>query len=156
MGVAFGTLGYIDRNCPPIIPPTTPVVPSSAVNLFQKSDIFVHNNLSKFGVVAITLQRDGDIFLTKGAPGSTPFKSTNRHNMTFIEHSRDYIIDVSNYQFNLTLQRPKKGDKIIEVQDGKQYTYKVLPFNGEPVYRFSGTYRTSYRVHTKLDKEEDV
>ena len=156
MSVSFGTLGYVDRLQPPPPAPPTPPVPSSAVNLFQKAELWVNRERTKFAVVPVTLSRGVDTFITVATPGKTPFTFLDRHMITHRIESRDYIINVADYQFNLALQRPEKGDKIIEVQGALKFTYEVLPFNDEPVYRFSGTYRTSYRVHTKLIKEEDV
>lgn len=149
MGEDMPTKGVLDGNAAAILDP----IPS-AVNCFKDAEEFVHETRTANATVAIIIERNGVTQNTIGTPGMTPFKWQNNQNITIRQESRDYIVNIDDYRFNAVAVKPQKGDKITETVDGTKYTYEVLPFNKEPVWLYSGTYRTAYRIHTKQINRE--
>lgn len=132
------------------IPDPTP----SVSNMMKEGEEMLHDVRTVNLTVAIVIERNGVTQNTIGTPGKTPFKWVNDMNRTVRFESRDYIINVNDYRFNNVAVKPLKGDIITETVAGIKYTYEVLPFNKEPVWLYSGQYRTAIRVRTKqIDKE---
>jgi hypothetical protein len=72
--------------------------------------------------------------------GRTVFRATNEYGVTVRTEAWDFLISASELEHD-----PKRGDRII--RDG--FEYEVLAPNNEPVWRWSGTGRTTRRIHTK-------
>ena len=66
--------------------------------------------------------------------------------------SRDYLIDAADYAFGGQTSEPKRGDRITETQDGVTHTYEVMGESGSVAWRWSDSFRTKYRIHTKRIK----
>jgi len=70
---------------------------------------------------------------------------------------RDYIVRAADLILSSEAVLPEAGDRILEVDGGKLFTYEVLsPPGSEPPWRYSDQYRISLRIHTKLVTVEDA
>lgn len=62
---------------------------------------------------------------------------------------RDFLIPAASLVLSGSKVLPKRGD-VITQDDGEQvHTFQVLPYDGEPQWRWSDPYRRIIRVHTK-------
>ncbi len=69
---------------------------------------------------------------------------------------RDYLIDTGLLVLGGVATLPKAGDKIIETEDQKQFTYEVMSLGSDTPWRYSDPFRLKLRIHTKLINTEDV
>jgi len=145
----IATHGIIQDTAPAVANP----VPS-AINCFRDGEEYVVDTLTKFGTVAVTLvDTDGNQTPSIATPGMTVFKWTDENSVTQRKQSRDFIILVDNYRFQMTPRQPEEYDQIFEDVGSTRYIYDVGAFNDEPPWRWFGKYRFAYRIHTKLIKE---
>lgn len=91
-------------------------------------------------VPVVYVRRDGEVISLKATMGRTLFRAENEYGVTIRTEARDFLVAGSEL-----VQDPERGDKIIH--DGRQY--EVLAPNGEPVWRWCGSYHWTRRVHTK-------
>lgn len=69
---------------------------------------------------------------------------------------RDYLIDTGLLVLDGIATLPKAGDKIIETEGQKQFTYEVMSLGSDTPWRYSDPFRLKLRIHTKLISTEDV
>lgn len=105
------------------------------MNLLEKASTFLANQRQKF--LTIDLLYNGD--LIQATTGKTVFNVATSFGVIRIE-STDFLINVS-----ALAEPPKKSDKIEYLDD----TFEVLAPDNEPIYRYTDSFKTSYRVHTK-------
>ena len=91
-------------------------------------------------VSAVYERRGGGKIPVHVTLGRTLFRAENEYGVTVRTESRDFLIAASELAGD-----PERGDAIL--YDGVRY--EVLAPNGEPVWRWSGTYRWMRRIHTK-------
>ena len=94
---------------------------------------------------AVTYHYGASSVAVTATPGHTNFRFVDEYGRTVRVESRDYLINVADLPVE-----PERGHQIKEAQGGTTYVYEVLAPNDEPAWRFSGHYRTVYRIHTKL------
>ncbi len=68
---------------------------------------------------------------------------------------RDYLIDSADLKLDGQPTLPERGDLIIENDDGKNFTYEVLPIGNQRAWRYSDPFRLKLRIHTKLITTEE-
>ena len=68
---------------------------------------------------------------------------------------RDYLIDTGDLKLDGQPTLPERGDLIIENDDGKNFTYEVLPIGNQRAWRYSDPFRLKLRIHTKLITTEE-
>jgi hypothetical protein len=92
------------------------------------------------------------------ANGSTTFEeeSSTVAGLILRVESRDWIVKAADLIIDAERTLPKEGDLVKRTEEGKLFTFKVLSFAGEPVFRFTDSYRTSLRIHTKLISTVDA
>lgn len=152
MSYILATNGYVECGVFVEVPPTPT---TKGLNLFKWSEQFVHERRTKYATVELIYVQNGDVSDTIcGSPAKTTFVYFDRFNISQRKESRDYIINVPDLKVLGIKVKPKEGDLIREDVDGVRFTYRVGAFNNEPDYRYSGRYRTAFRIHSKLIKEE--
>lgn len=68
---------------------------------------------------------------------------------------RDFLIDTADLLLSPIGSLPKRGDWILETENGTTFTYELMSLGGEPAWRYSDPFRLKLRIHTKLiDTEE--
>lgn len=77
--------------------------------------------------------------------GRTHAERTTADGIVLATRIRAYLIAAVDYRLAGQLTEPQRGDLIVEA-DGA--TFEILPPSGEPVYRWTDTGRTTYRIHT--------
>lgn len=101
--------------------------------------------------VTITLARgltsSSLIVATVGFSGDQVFTEDGN---TFYTRHRDYLIDVSDYDFGSGAVKPQRHDVITEVINGVPTQFEVVNDSSDDVATYDGTVnRTQWRVHTK-------
>ncbi len=96
--------------------------------------------LKGLAVPAIYERKSGGTIPVNVTLGKTLFRAENEYGVTIRTEVRDFLIAASELSND-----PERGDAI--VYDGVRY--EVLAPNGEPVWRWSGTYHWTRRIHTK-------
>ncbi len=108
--------------------------------LEQASEWLEFQRQRNLAVPVVYLRRNGDKIEVKASLGKTLFRAEDQYGTVIRIESKDFLIAGSGLAHD-----PERGDKI--VHEGRQY--EVLAPNGEPVWRWCGTYHWTRRVHTK-------
>lgn len=108
--------------------------------LEQASEWLESQRRKNLAVPVVYVRRDGSVFDVSASLGRTLFRAENEYGVTIRTEARDFLIAASELP-----EEPVRGDKIL--YDGRQY--EVLAPNGEPVWRWSGSYHRTRRIHTK-------
>jgi len=96
--------------------------------------------LKSLSVPIVYVRKDGWTLQLDATPGRTLFRAENEYGTTIRTESRDFLVAGSGLPDN-----PERGDKILHA--GR--LYEVLAPNGEPVWRWCGSYHRTRRIHTK-------
>ncbi len=108
--------------------------------LEQASAWLEAQRLKGLAVPAVYERRGGGRIPVNVTLGRTLFRAENEYGVTVRTECRDFLIAASELADD-----PERGDAIL--YDGVRY--EVLAPNGEPVWRWSGTYHWTRRIHTK-------
>ncbi|MFA7178027.1 MAG: hypothetical protein WC114_12325 [Smithellaceae bacterium] len=108
--------------------------------LEQASAWLEAQRLKELSVPAVYVRKDGTQIPVNATPGRTLFRAEDQYGVTVRTESRDFLIAASELSDD-----PERGDTI--VYNG--FRYEVLAPNGEPVWRWSGAYHRTRRIHTK-------
>lgn len=84
--------------------------------------------------------KTGGSFEIPATLGRTLFRTENQYGSTIRIESRDFLVAAADLPDD-----PERGDTII--YNGCRY--EVLAPNAEPVWRWSGAYHSTRRIHTK-------
>jgi len=84
--------------------------------------------------------KGGGSFEIPATLGRTLFRTENQYGSTIRIESRDFLVAAADLPDD-----PERGDTII--YNGCRY--EVLAPNAEPVWRWSGAYHSTRRIHTK-------
>lgn len=152
MSYILATNGYVECG---VFTEMPPVPTDKQLNRFKWAEQYVHATRTIHGAIEFLYVQNGDESeLICGSPAKTTFVYFDKFNISQRKESRDYIVNVKDLKVLGINIKPKEGDLIYEDVDGVRFTYRVGAFNGEPDYRYSGVYRTAFRIHSKLIKEE--
>ena len=99
----------------------------------------------------VTVSRGVDVFTIENATigESRTEEIQNSDNVITEVLLRDYLIDVSDFDFGSGPVAPQVGDVITETINGITRYFEVLPTNGVPEYREHDRDGTTWRIHTK-------
>lgn len=106
----------------------------------QASEWLEHQRSRNLAEPVVYIRKDGKMIFLNATLGKTLFRADDQYGMTVRTTSRDFLIAAADL-----LEEPVRGDKILHA--GHQY--EVLAPNGEPVWRWCGTYHWTRRIHTK-------
>jgi hypothetical protein len=127
--------------------------PESTTDLLQRSSVWLGQLRRKYLSQTVTYIRDGlpeSLSLELPATiGQTTFQLDDGAGAVLTTQSRDYLIDAADLSVGDQPIIPRKGDLIIEQQDGQSYTYEVMGPGDEPCWRWSDVYHRTLRIHTK-------
>lgn len=130
-----------------------------STNLLSKAAAWVTGQTIAHTADSLTLTRPGAAEPTSlmGTQGTKMFKVEDLGKPVINVESVDFLILVADYKIDDVLTKPKRNDTIKRTIGSMKKTYKVLPLGRDiPLFEYSDTGQTMYRVHTKLDKEEAV
>lgn len=86
--------------------------------------------------------------------GRSTFEVADAHAFATKVQSRDYLIAADDLVLDGTPITPRRGDVIEEPSGDATLVCEVLPFGGEPEWRFTDGHRTTLRIHTKHVRTE--
>jgi hypothetical protein len=102
-----------------------------------------------FSTRDIVFVQDDDRVAISASVGGTFFEVDSGFGTIERLESRDYLVDVSALVVNGKQVEPKRGSQVRERIGNVVLVYEVMPFGGEPHFRWHDTYHTRYRIHTK-------
>jgi hypothetical protein len=83
--------------------------------------------------------------------GRTLFESETSSGTRLVDESRDFLVRTQDLDFGGGPQEPRRGDLVKETVGNQTFIYEVMPFGPlEESWRYSGPYRKTLRVHTRL------
>lgn len=92
-----------------------------------------------------------------GVQGKKLWKIQDPGEPVVIVKSVDFLIEVADLTLDGVLLEPARDDTITRQRGSFNYIYKVLPMGKEtPLFEYSDTGQTVYRIHTKYFKKEAV
>jgi len=62
---------------------------------------------------------------------------------------RDFLIDTYSLLSSIIGSLPRRGDTIVEFDDGTTFIFEVMALGGDPPWRYSDPFRLKLRIHTK-------
>lgn len=98
----------------------------------------------------VTYVRGANSVVLAATIGRTPFEQLDSSGVLQRIESRDFLVRAQDLVILAAEITPARGDKVQETIDGVVYTYEVLPFGGEPLWRWSDETKITRRIHTKL------
>ena len=103
----------------------------------------------------VTYQRDDAEAELPATIGRSFYEQDDGEGIVTRSQVRDFLIDTADLLLSPIGSLPKRGDWILETEDGTTFTYEVMSLGGEPAWRYSDPFRLKLRIHTKLiDTEE--
>jgi len=119
-------------------------------NLLQNAAAWFAAKTASHAAATITYRRGATTATLTATVSQTVFRFTDPASGATVRYqSRDFLILAADLVDDFS--EPARGDEIDEVdQAGNTHTYRLLPINEEPVWRWNDNARTQYRVHTKL------
>lgn len=108
--------------------------------LEQAAEWLESRRLKNLSVPVVYVRRNGETLQLNATPGRTLFRAENEYGTTIRTESRDFLVAGSDLP-----EDPERGDKILHAG----HLYEVLAPNGEPVWRWSGSFHWTRRIHTK-------
>lgn len=83
-------------------------------------------------------------------PVAMPYEVADAEGFMTTVQSRDFVIDVADYQINSTPVQPRAGDRIKESIAGTTHVFEVTPIGNRPAAEWSSIHKPQWIVHTKL------
>lgn len=103
----------------------------------------------------VTYQRDDAEAELPATIGRSFYEQDDGEGIVTRSQVRDFLIDTADLLLSPIGSLPKRGDWILESEDGTTFTYEVMSLGGEPAWRYCDPFRLKLRIHTKLiDTEE--
>lgn len=106
----------------------------------QASEWINNQRVEALSIPAVYVRKSGERITVNATLGKTLFRAENEYGVTIRVESRDFLIAASEL-----VNDPERGDQIL--YNGTRY--EVLAPNSEPVWRWSGSFHTTRRIHTK-------
>lgn len=111
------------------------------MNLLESASEWLNEQRRDCLSVTITYKpKGGGSFEIPATLGRTLFRTENQYGSTIRIESRDFLVAAADLPDD-----PERGDTIIY----NGWRYEVLAPNAEPVWRWSGAYHSTRRIHTK-------
>lgn len=123
-------------------------------NLLQAGVAMLASTLTSQAGVAITYRRGSQAAALTATPGKTTFEIADEQGAVQTVESWDFLLQAADLTFGGGTILPERLDEVLRTDGGTRYTHQVLPFGGEPLYRWCDPFHTLLRVHTKIIKRE--
>lgn len=106
--------------------------------------------------VVVTLQRGAqETADVTAVPGKRQALLAGTDGSVTEQRTRDFLIDVNDYQFDDLRCEPRAGDLIVEETADGALVYELRPFGGEPAARYvDESTRGQWRCHVQLVDEQ--
>lgn len=115
-------------------------------NLLATAAAWLAGQQKDFASSDVTYAR-GDATATVAAvKGRTEFEDTDNDGTVIKTESVDWVILAEDLVLGGDLTVPARGDTIT---DAAGVVHQVLPFAGEPAWRYADVHRNQLRIHTK-------
>jgi hypothetical protein len=98
---------------------------------------------------SVVYQRGTNSGTVVATVGKSMFQTADANGLVENWESRDYLLTTSDLPFG----EPRRGDKIVEVQNGISVTYEVTSPRGVPLFHYGDAFRSTVRVHTVATAE---
>lgn len=121
-------------------------------DVLQSGMSFLASQMKSYAGQTVTYTPLGSTAITLTATvGSSILKLSDEYgNVQIYRTERDYLIAQADLVQGVTVVIPQKGDRITHIEGSKTNIYEVQAPTGEPVWRWSDSYRYRRRIHTKL------
>ena len=120
------------------------------MDLLQMGSDWLQQQRARFMTRKVVYQRETECVEVSATIGKTIFRVDTGYGRLERLEARDYLVTATELVLNSTSTLPQAGDRIREVDGLLVYIYEVMAPGNEPVYRFSDSYRRTFRIHTKL------
>lgn len=112
---------------------------------------WIADQLGTYAGRTVTYRHGDSTVSVTATVGYSLLKLTDEYgNVQMVRTERDYIIATADLVLGGLEITPQRGDRITDVEGTRTNIYEVLTPAGEPVWRWSDSYRVRRRIHTKL------
>ncbi len=94
--------------------------------------------------------RGGDEFLVYTTAGRTDCEVEDESGLRVKSSVFDFIIAADELLFPGGDKTPSSGDRIRIVRGDKAYTYEVMELGSQGCWKYSDSFNSVYRIHTRL------
>ena len=98
---------------------------------------------------SVVYQRGADSTPLLATIGRTVFEQADEFGVVHRIEARDFLIRAADLVLAGETALPIAGDQITKAVGNTVLVYEVMPFGGEPPFRYSNPDRTTLRIHTK-------
>jgi hypothetical protein len=120
------------------------------MDLLAKSASWLEKTRTKYAAQDVHFLRGDSSVAIRATIGRSLFEDTDNYGLLTRTETRDYLILAADLLMDDVPVTPKPGDQIIEggLEDG--LIHEVADPPGQPCWRWSDQYHTTYRIHTKF------
>lgn len=120
-------------------------------DLRAKGSAFLAQQLRKHAGVDIIYARGDSSTSPRARRGRSTFDVPDLQGMIVHTETDDFFIDVADLELDDIPVEPKAGDRITVGDCAGSPVYEVMaPGAGQPEWKYTDSYRTAYRIHTKF------
>ena len=121
-------------------------------DVLQASSDWLEDQRDEKRTIVVVYDRDGDQVSIDATVGETIFEIDNGFGVLERWEARDFLVFAKDIGLTPGEVLPRRGDRILETQGSKTFTYEVMSPSGQPLFRNSDPFRKTLRIHTKLVK----
>lgn len=124
-------------------------------DMLRDGQAWLAEKLKTYASRLVIYQRDDAVAELPATIGRSFYEQDDGEGIVTRSQVRDFLIDTADLLLSPIGSLPKRGDWILETEDGNTFTYEVMSLGGEPAWRYSDPFLLKLRIHTKLiDTEE--
>lgn len=118
------------------------------MDLFKKTNAWLQKVRTEHGS-PVTYQRASSSASFNASVGFKQYVVTDSEGFQVGKESWDFIVQAADLELDGEAATPQTGDRIIvgDLDDG--VAYEVMPIAGDKCWTWSGSFGTTYRIHTK-------
>lgn len=125
-------------------------------NLLQKASDWLEDQRTRHATTTVEYVRGGQSTEIAATVGKTTFEVDDGYGVLTRFESRDFLVLAAELMLGGQPVVPERGDRIRETQGTTVYIYEVTAPGKEPCWRYSDSFRKTFRIHTKQVDTEDV
>lgn len=118
-------------------------------NMLQKGAQWLSGKRHAHMTIAVVYRRGTESTELLATIGKTEWDQADEFGIVRRFESRDFLVRSADLILGGVTVQPEAGDQVVETALGGSLVYEVMAPGGAPPWRYSDTYRSTIRVHTK-------
>ncbi len=123
-------------------------------DLLQQASDWLEAKRTQYASRVVSYTRGAASVDVPATIGKTTFEVDDGYGVMVRHESRDFLVLAADLILNGQQERPQRGDRIREAQNQQMFIYEVSAPGQQPCWRFSDSFRKTFRIHTQQVAEE--